>query len=523
MDKRIGTDTDVMTTDTSMLPDPPGATAAVLSTSRHAAMVAPDCTIRPVVLCGGSGTRLWPLSRAQRPKQFLELVGSQSLLQQTILRFADTLRFTAPIVVCSDQHRFAVEELLEKTGIEPATIVLEPVGRNTAPAIAAAALLADPSELLLVVPSDAYVTDTGAYVESIEAGAAAAREGWLVAFGVEPTRAETGYGYIRESGHTITDGVVRIEQFHEKPDLATARCYLEEGGFLWNAGMFLFRAQVYLDELERHGGDILIHMREAVTAAHRQSRFTVLDAVSFAEARAISIDHAVMERTERAAVTRLKAPWSDVGSWQELWRAAPHDDTDNVIIGDVIDHDCQGCYIHGDGRLVATLGLKDHVVVATSDTVMVVPRERSQEVKVLIDRLIELERPEHKAHARVFRPWGYYESIDQGRGFQVKRIMVKPGGQLSLQRHKHRSEHWTVVSGRARVTVADDVSDLTADQSAHIPLGAIHRLENFGNEPVYLIEVQCGDYLGEDDIERLKDVYHRAGPKTVAAQDAQPS
>lgn len=483
-----------------------------------AAVIGSNSAIRPVVLCGGSGTRLWPLSRALRPKQLLSLLGNETLLQQTVLRLSDTELFVPPIVVCSEQQRFAVAEQLSAAGIEPAAIVLEPVGRNTAPAIAAAALLVDPSELLLVVPSDGHVTNVDSYIASIEAGAEAARDRWLVSFGVEPSRPETAYGYIREGHEKISADVMQVDRFHEKPDLATAQAYLSEGGYLWNAGMFLFRAEVYLEELDRHAPEILGPVRGALSAARRDTRFVTLDPPAIAKARAASIDHAVMERTERAAVTRLKASWSAVGSWQELWRTMPHDVADNVLIGDVIDCGSRGCYIHSEGRLTATLGLCDHVVIATTDTVLVVPRERSQEVKVLVDRLKELDRPEHKIHARVFRPWGYYECIDQGEGFQVKRIMVKPGGRLSLQRHKHRSEHWTVVSGRAQVTVGSDVRELAADQSAHIPVGAIHRLENFGSDPVYLIEVQCGDYLGEDDIERLEDVYHRVGGQAAAAE-----
>lgn len=515
-------DADVGTNGRATCADATGADSTGAAASRSceasAATSVPSSTIRPVVLCGGSGTRLWPLSRALQPKQLLTLVGDKSLLQQAILRLSDSTRFAAPIVVCSEQHRFAVAEQLDAAGIEPDAIVLEPVGRNTAPAIAAAALLADPSELLLVVPSDAYVTDTDSYVASIEAGAKAAREGRLVTFGVEPSRPETAYGYIREGNERISAGVLRVERFHEKPDLTTAQSYLAEDGFLWNAGMFLFRAEVYLEELECHAGGILGHVREAVRAARHDSPFIILARAPFAEARAVSIDHAVMERTERAAVTRLKASWSDVGSWQELWRAMPHDGADNVLLGDVVDHDSQGCYIRSEGRLVATLGLRDHVVIATTDTVMVAPRERSQDVRFLVDRLVELDRPEPNTHDRVFRPWGYYESIDRGEGFQVKRIVVKPGGQLSLQRHKHRSEHWTVVSGRAQVTVGSDVRELAADQTAHIPVGAIHRLENFGTDPVCLIEVQCGDYLGEDDIERLEDVYRRIDGQAAAAE-----
>lgn len=465
--------------------------------------------ITPVILSGGSGTRLWPLSRTLHPKQLLDLVSDRSMLQETALRLADPALFAAPIVVCNEEHRFIIAEQLREVGIAPRAIVLEPVARNTAPAIAVAAALAAPDELLLSVPSDGHVGDPAGYRASIVSGIPAALSDHIVTFGVEPNRPETGYGYIEEGEPLDAAPARRVTHFHEKPDAARAEGYLAAGRYLWNPSLFLFRAGFYLDELERCTPGIVPAVRQAVAHGAADLDFIRLDAGHFAAAPAISVDHALMEKTDRAAVVRLATSWSDVGSWQELWSQGGPDADGNVLLGDVIAEDSSGSYVRSDGRLVAALGLRDQVVVATRDVVMVVPRERAQDVKLLVERIAASGRREHVEHPRVYRPWGYYEGIDLGEGYQVKRIVVKPGGRLSLQRHRQRAEHWIVVAGTARVTIDERVFELGANHSTHVPLGAVHRLENPGSEPLCMIEVQCGAYVGEDDIERLEDDYNR--------------
>ncbi|MBN34328.1 MAG: mannose-1-phosphate guanylyltransferase/mannose-6-phosphate isomerase [Rhodospirillaceae bacterium] len=465
--------------------------------------------IVPVILSGGSGTRLWPLSRSLRPKQFLNLVGDRSLLQQTAERFAGHDVFGAPIVVCNEEHRFVIAEQLREIGVEPHAIVLEPAARNTAPAIAAAAALVDPDHLMIAVPSDGHIGDLAGYRDSIAGASEVAAQDWIVTFGVEPSRPETGYGYIEQSKDLLAPGIHRIAHFREKPDAATAENYIAQGNFLWNPSLFLFRAGFLLDELEALTPGIVTPVRNAVAEAQRDLDFLRLDADAFGQAPSISIDYALMEKTQRAATSRLASSWSDVGSWQELWNQGAQDQDGNVLTGDVLVEDSRESYVHSEGPLVAALGLENHVVVATSDVVMVAPTERSQEVKRLAERVAREGRNEHELHPRVHRPWGYYEGIDSEAGFQVKRIMVKPGERLSLQRHARRSEHWIIVEGRARVTVDDQITDLVANQSTYVPIGAVHRLENVTDKPLLMIEVQCGDYLGEDDIERLDDDYNR--------------
>ncbi len=464
--------------------------------------------ITPVILSGGAGTRLWPASRRSMPKQFLPLVGEHSLIQETVQRVAEDARFSSPIVIANDQHRFLVAEQLREVGVKPGAIVLEPVARNTAPAIAAAALLA-PGKTLLIMSSDHAIQPAEGFRQSVMRALPAAEDGYLVAFGAAPDRAETGYGYIKAGDDEVAEGVQSVATFKEKPDRETAERYLAEGGYTWNSGIFLFTSRAYLTELEAFDPATVAACRQANDEAVRDLDFIRLDAASFAGASDISIDYAVMERTGKAATTTLDCDWSDVGSWGELWRRSAASKTDNVERGNTLTIGVEGSLIDSSGPLVAALGLKDMVVVATKDAVLVASRERLDEIKQVIDELENRGRNEQIDPAKVYRPWGYYESIDAGDGFQVKHIMVKPGGRLSLQRHAHRSEHWTVVSGTARITVGDDVRDLGPNQSTYVPLGAVHRLENLGDKPVRLIEIQCGGYLGEDDIERLDDIYRR--------------
>ena len=462
----------------------------------------------PVILSGGSGTRLWPLSREAFPKQFLALVGSDSMLQATWRRVAP-LASGAPIVVAGEAHRFMVAEQLREAGCDAATILLEPLARNTAPAIAAAALEAtregdDP--LLLVLPSDHAIADAEAFRAAVRAAAASAEAGRLVTFGIVPTGPETGYGYIKASAG---EGVRAVERFVEKPDAATAAAYVASGDYAWNSGMFLFRASAYLAELERHQPAMLAACREALLRARRDVDFVRLDATAFAASPSDSIDYAVMEKTAHAAVLAIDAGWNDVGSWAALWQVAEQDGQGNAHHGDVVAEDCRDTLAWGDGRLLALLGLRDVVVVDTADAVLVAHKDRVQDVKGIVAELKRRARPETSLHRKVYRPWGHYDSVDVGERFQVKRITVKPGAALSLQMHHHRAEHWIVVSGTAKVTRGDEVILLGENQSTYIPLGVRHRLENPGVVPLELVEVQSGSYLGEDDIVRFEDVYGR--------------
>ena len=473
----------------------------------------------PVILSGGSGTRLWPLSREHYPKQFLPLVGEASLLQDTVRRLAG-LEAGAPLVVCSEHHRFIVAEQLRQLGTTPGAIVLEPVGRNTAPAVAIGALLAmqiagagaggdaaDP--VLLVMPADHLVKDVPAFHAAVRQGLLAARSGQLVTFGVVPTAAETGYGYIRRGAGA--GPVYPVAQFVEKPDATRAAGYLASGEYLWNSGMFMFRAQRYLEELSRFAPAMLTQCRAALAGARADLDFTRLAAEPFARAPSDSIDYAVMEKTGDAVVVPLAAGWSDVGSWSALHESLAADAAGNVTRGDVVMEDSSGCYLYSTQRLVATVGLKDHVVVETKDAVLVAPKSRVQDVKLLVARLKAAGRSETALHREVYRPWGSYDSVDAGERFQVKRLIVKPGATLSLQMHHHRAEHWIVVSGTARVTCDDKVFLLAENESTYIPIGARHRIENPGKVPLHIVEVQSGTYLGEDDIVRFEDSYGRKG------------
>ncbi len=453
------------------------------------------------------------MSRRMLPKQFLPLVGTQTMLQDTALRVRE-LGIEAPIVISNNEHRFLVAEQLNEIGIRPAVQILEPVGRNTAPAVALAALHVrkhDPDGLLLVLPSDHAIADPAAFAKAVAAARAAAEAGFLVTFGITPTEPATGYGYI-EAGEPIagTPGASRIRRFVEKPDAATAKEYVASGRYLWNSGMFVFSARRVLEELERLRPDILAAAKAASDKSVRDLDFMRLDAAAFEACPADSIDYAVMEKTTEGAVVASDMGWSDVGSWSALWDIGAKDAGGNVVRGDAHLHDVVGSYVLATSRLVYLLGVRDLLVVETDDAVLVGERSRAQEVKDIVDRLDKSARSEHVSHSRVYRPWGYYESIDAGNRFQVKRLMVKPGHALSLQLHHHRAEHWVVVSGTAKVTRGEEVLTISENESTYIPIGMKHRLENPGKLPLYLIEVQSGGYLAEDDIVRFDDRYQRS-------------
>jgi mannose-1-phosphate guanylyltransferase/mannose-6-phosphate isomerase len=472
----------------------------------------------PVILSGGAGTRLWPLSRELYPKQFLPLVGERTMIQDTALRAAGLPNLTGPIVVCNEAHRFLVAEQLRQVGIEPRAILLEPAGRNTAPAVAVAAMAALSGQadkpraeepLLLVLPADHVLGDLGAFRRAVETAMPAARTGRLVTFGVVPSHAETGYGYIRHGEGS--GAVLPVAAFVEKPDAERAQAFVEGGDYLWNSGMFLLPARIYLAELGRLDPDMLAACRRAYESAATDLDFVRLDKTAFESCRSDSIDYAVMEKTDRASVVRLAAGWSDVGSWASLQDALAGDAGGNVTRGDVVAEDARGCLLYSTDRLVAAVGLEDHVVIETKDAVMVAPKSRVQDVKRLVERLKKAGRSEPGLHREVFRPWGSYDSVDAGPRFQVKRLAIKPGAKLSLQKHAHRAEHWVVVKGTARITRDDQVFDLKENESTYIPIGAVHRIENPGTELLQIIEVQSGGYLGEDDIVRIDDTYGRTG------------
>lgn len=470
--------------------------------------------IHPVILSGGSGTRLWPMSRTLYPKQLLSLLGRDSLLQQTVRRVADRQGFAAPLLVANEEHRFIIAEQLREIAAVPRALLLEPVGRNTAPAACIAALAlteAEPDPLMLVMPSDHTIGDLAAFADALEGAATAARAGALVSFGITPQRAETGYGYIRRGSELDgAKGVFAVAEFVEKPGPEQAQAYVASGEHSWNSGMFLFPARVYLDELERLRPDMVAACRNALATAQRDSDFVRLGREAFAGCDSDSIDYAVMEHTRRAAVVPVSMGWSDVGSWDALWEMGDKDQHGNSIEGNVVAEDARNCYLRSEAGLVAAIGIEDLVVVSTADAVMVAPRNRTQDVKKLVARLVKDRRDEADALPTVHRPWGTFTSLHNGHRVQVKHIMVKPGGKLSLQMHHHRAEHWVVVQGTARIRRGDQEMMLSEDQSTYIPIGTSHRLENPGKIPLHLIEVQSGSYLGEDDIVRLEDSYGRS-------------
>ena len=468
----------------------------------------------PLILSGGSGSRLWPLSRKLYPKQFLALTGTSTLLQQTLQRLA-LEGMHKPIVVCNEEHRFIVNEQLAAIGCEAQSILLEPFGRNTAPAVAIAAmylLAAGRDELLLVLPADHVIADREVFHQALAVARKAAEQGEMVLFGVPAEHAETGYGYIKTSAahDELPTGVLPVERFVEKPDLATAQGFVAQGDYFWNSGMFLFRCSRYLEELQKHDPDIYDTCQLALSRSKSDLQFIRIDPSSFACCPYDSIDYAVMEKTERACVVPLTAGWNDIGSWSALWDVRAKDEHGNSLSGDVLIHDSRNCLAHSQSKLVTLVGLDDVVVVETKDALMVAHKDRVQDVKQLVNTLTQEGRSEALNHCQVYRPWGSYDAIDSGNRFQVKRIVVKPGAQLSLQKHHHRAEHWIVVSGTARVTCDDKTFLLWENQSTYIPIAAVHRLANPGKIPLEIIEVQSGGYLGEDDIERFEDVYGRS-------------
>lgn len=468
--------------------------------------------IVPVVLSGGSGTRLWPLSRAVLPKQLLPLVTDNTMLQETLTRLSTWVEVGDPIVVCGNDHRFLVAEQLRQINLNPEAIVLEPIARNTAPAIAAAAIaLRNKDVLMLVLPADHVITDVSAFEAAVQRASVAAEQGKLVTFGIQPTHPETGYGYI-QSGNALStaEGCFEVARFVEKPDAVTAQGYLDSGNFYWNSGMFLLKPGVFLSELQQYAPAIVEAVSKAVEQSYKDLDFVRLHEASFAESPSDSIDYAVMEKTKLAAVVPASMGWNDVGSWTALKEVQAQDTNGNAVRGDVYLKDVNNTLVRAENRFVAAVGVEDLLIVETSDAVLVAHRDCAQDVKNIVDHLKASGRSEHKMHPRVYRPWGWYEGIDIGERFQVKRIMVKPGERLSLQMHHHRAEHWVVVSGSAMITI-DDVTKLyTENESTYIPIGSTHRLENPGKLPLHLIEVQSGSYLGEDDIVRYEDTYGRS-------------
>ena len=474
--------------------------------------------IVPVILSGGSGTRLWPLSRSMYPKQFISFFNGRGSLLGATLRRTDAPGFSRPIVICNNDHRFLVREELARAAIEPQAIILEPVARNTAAAVAVAALAAvarAPEAVIAVMPSDHEVKDGEAFAAALKRAAELASAGSLVLFGIVPTSAHTGYGYIRRGAALDgPNGGFKVEAFFEKPNAATAETYLADGGYFWNSGIFVLHARTFLSELAQLAPEILAAAQEAFDVASSDLGFLRLDQAAFARSPNISIDYAVMEKTKKAVMVPIDVGWSDVGSWSSLWESAPRDAHNNAVEGDAILVDTENCLVHSERSLVATIGLKDLVIVDTPDALLVADQRRAQDVSGVVARLKEINRKEHAQHIRSYRPWGFFEQLSFGPRFQVKLLHVKPGGQLSMQMHHHRSEHWVVVRGTAKVTIGNAERLMQENESLYITATHWHRLENPGKVPLEIIEVQIGSYLGEDDIVRSDDIYNRAADET---------
>ncbi|PKM10565.1 MAG: mannose-1-phosphate guanylyltransferase/mannose-6-phosphate isomerase [Gammaproteobacteria bacterium HGW-Gammaproteobacteria-3] len=462
----------------------------------------------PVILSGGSGTRLWPLSRGQYPKQFLPLASEKTMIQETLLRLDGLKNLQPPIAVCNEDHRFMMAEQLWEIGFKPAAIMLEPVGRNTAPAVAIAALSVKPDDILLILPADHVIVDGDAFHKAVIAAENLARQGLLVTFGIVPTEPETGYGYIKRSGKQHGDAF-GVEAFVEKPDRATAQRYLDSGNYFWNSGMFAFKAASFLEELNKFNPAIVEACKKALQGAKQDLDFTRLDSGAFSACPADSIDYAVMEKTAQAVVIPLDAGWNDVGSWSALWDVTRKDAAGNAIFGDVLTIETENSYLYSKNKLVAAIGVKNLVIVETDDALLVAAKDKVQEVKTIVELLKQGKRREADLHRKVYRPWGHYDSVDNGERHQTKRIVVKPGARLSLQKHHHRAEHWVVVKGTALVTKGEQQLLLAENESIFIPLGTVHCLENPGVIALEMIEVQSGSYLGEDDIVRFEDQYGR--------------
>jgi len=477
--------------------------------------------IFPIVLSGGRGTRLWPLSRAMYPKQFNAFFDGQgeSFFAATLQRLKPASGFEFPIILCNNDYRFLVREDLERTGIEPKAIILEPVARNTAAAVAVAALAAsaeNPDAILAVMPSDHVLRDGARFVDAVKVAATVAASGKLVLFGITPTKPHTGYGYIRTGSPLMSpnDDVFEVENFVEKPDLATAQTYVDSGDYYWNSGIFILHARTLLEEMETLQPDILKAARDALAGAQEDLGFLRLEQTAFSRAPSISIDHAIMEKTTAAAMMPLDIGWNDVGSWSSLWEIGPHDAEGNFVHGEAILEDSSGCYVHTDKALVSTIGVKDLVIVSTRDALLIADKGQSEKVSDIVAKLKQSNRKEQEQHVRNHRPWGYFESLSVGPRFQVKLLHVNPGGKLSMQMHHHRSEHWVVVQGTAKVTIGDVEQLIQENESVYITATQWHRLENPGKVPLEIIEVQIGTYLSDDDIIRRDDVYHRAPDET---------
>ncbi len=462
----------------------------------------------PVILSGGSGTRLWPLSRGHYPKQFLPLVSERTMIQETVLRLNGLKHIKPPIAVCNEDHRFMLAEQMWEIGVKPASIILEPVGKNTAPAVAMAALSVAPEDVLLILPADHVIADCAAFHHAVIAADILAQQGQLVTFGIVPTQPETGYGYIQRSQSQQGDAF-KVAAFVEKPDAETAQGYIKSGDYFWNSGMFAFKAGVYLDELAKFNPEMLRVCQEALQTAQQDMDFTRIGKEIFSTCPADSIDYAVMEKTANAVVIPLDAGWNDVGSWTALWDVTPKDDAGNAVFGDVLAVDTENSYLYSKNKLVAAIGVQDLIIVETDDALLVAAKDKVQEVKAIVDFLKSQKRSEADLHRKVYRPWGHYDSVDNGERHQTKRIFVKPGAKLSLQKHHHRAEHWIIVKGTALVTKGDQQILLAENESIYIPLGTVHCLENPGVIPLEMVEVQSGSYLGEDDIVRYQDQYGR--------------